>query len=91
MLYDSTAKQALTKSFFTLCDLAVQLGQALSILSLDPSCSGSGEITAATERVWACSGHLDQWFAKAKASCYIEGCADKSVVMQNNIIYIYYQ
>ncbi|KIW98273.1 uncharacterized protein Z519_01857 [Cladophialophora bantiana CBS 173.52] len=90
MVYDTTTKQALARSFSASCGLAALLRQALGILSLDPTCSGSGEMTMAIEKVKACSDRLDQWFAKAKASCSIDGSADKSVILQNNIAYIYY-
>ncbi|EXJ74868.1 uncharacterized protein A1O5_01564 [Cladophialophora psammophila CBS 110553] len=90
MVYDTNTKQALTRSFSMFCGLAALLRQALGILSLDPSFSGSGEMATPIDKVKACSEHLDQWFAKAKASSPIDGSVDKSVMLQNNIAYIYY-
>jgi len=87
----SPLDRGLTGPFPALYSLAALLGQVLRILSLDTARSSPRELTTTVDKVQACSKHLDEWFAESKARFHSAGSADKLVILQSNVIYIYYQ
>jgi hypothetical protein len=78
----------LAKSLSVIDELGALLRQTLKILASDEF---SGAMTTTNDNVQACSNRLDQWYGRAKASFDIEASTDKSVDLQNQVVYIYYQ
>ncbi|KAL2408149.1 hypothetical protein ABEF95_008294 [Exophiala dermatitidis] len=87
---DSATRRAPPKTSAAFSELVNLLGPALGVLGLDPSRPASGEQTATTDTVRVYSEQLDQWYERAQASCPIGASTDKTVVLQNNILYICY-
>ncbi|OQU94611.1 Fungal specific transcription factor domain-containing protein [Cladophialophora immunda] len=90
MVYDSTTKLALTRSFSALCSLAAPIKRTLGILSLDPPYSDTEETTMASDKIQACSERLDHWFTKSKVDCNVDGSTNTALILHKNIMYIYY-
>lgn len=91
MVYNPNAKLAMARSFIALYHLIAILRHVVGILSLVRGGLGRGEKTATIDKVQACSKRLDQWFAGTRFNLYIDTSKDRSVILQNSIIYIYYQ
>ncbi|KAL6245210.1 hypothetical protein RBB50_007985 [Rhinocladiella similis] len=86
----SARKRLLARSFSALCDLVALMRPVQGSLLLHHPHTTPREISPIYDQVQKCSNSLDEWFARTQQECCASGCVDRSAVLQNNIMFIYY-